>query len=192
MTSRPVLRDASCPSCIASWVSWYCSVSVASITADFAPACASTSFVFMSTRSCSVATSFRCEAIVASSLSRSAFFCDRCASKEASSAPSWPSSAANTRSSRSLSAGPTPAPQSIGGGGEKARASTALSAASRRRLSARAAPSSTLAAATSACAAERSSSTRTSPGFTRLSLPTLSAATRPVSSGSTTLTRPVG
>ncbi len=51
MTSSPVEADASWPCCIASCVCWYCRVSVASMTAALAPACASTSLVRMSTRS---------------------------------------------------------------------------------------------------------------------------------------------
>ena len=100
MTSSPVESEASWPCCIASWVIWYCSVSVASMTAALAPAFKATSFWRMSTRSCSVATRFFWLAIVRVSMSRSAVFCVRSASNEASAAASWPRSAASTLSSR--------------------------------------------------------------------------------------------
>ena len=162
------------------------------MTAALAPAWASTSLVRMSTRSCSVATSFFSVAIVWISMSRSAAFCARCAANDASVAESSPRSAASTRSSRSRSAGAISAGHGIGGGGESARAWAAASAVRRRRASARAEASWSLACSRSASAAERSSSTSTSPAATELPLVARMAATRPVSTGWITLTRPVG
>ena len=188
---RPTARRAAALGSPAG-ICWYCSVSVASMTAAFAPDWDSTSLVRMSTRCCNVATKFFWVAIVFKSISRSAVFCVRCASNEASVAESCPRSAASTRSSRSRNAGAVSGGQSIAGSGEKACAFAAASAACRRSVSARAEASASLAAAKSASAAERSSSMRTSPFATELPLTARMAATRPVSRGSITLTRPVG
>ena len=91
------------------------------MTAAFAPAFISTSLVRMSTRSCRVATRFFCVAIVSRSLSRSAVFCVRSASKAATFAANCPRSAARTRGPRARATpAPSPSGQSIAGRGIEA------------------------------------------------------------------------
>ena len=174
MTSSPVVAEASWPSCMASWVSWYCSVSVASITADLAPDCDSTSFVRMSTRSCKRRDQIllRRDGVRRACRARRVF-CVCCASNEATLAASWPRSAASTRSSRSRSAGRMSSGQAIGGAARtRARAAAASAARAAQALGLGRGEAGARGRVTSASAAERSSSTSMSPAFTRAPLAT--------------------